>query len=215
MRLLTRKYKEAFRLIDSRVCDTVLTPQEQQILDVINNNPDDLLVDARACRLKLFFVTYGCSDVMSMKTNVAEDMLEYITNFSLVSSYCRLTTEEEIFILGHIPNNSPFRTLHMNNREKLIRASFDLSFDKFTPKLPTRSFTATYPPAPTSTTTYMPVDLTLIEQGSTNLKSMLSKLNIVKYTRPDNPAINGPQAIQILSDAVDSGTNMDSFICTR
>ena len=29
MRLLTRKYKEAFRLIDSCVCDTVLTPQEQ------------------------------------------------------------------------------------------------------------------------------------------------------------------------------------------
>ena len=106
MRLLTRKYKEAFRLIDSCVCDTVLTPQEQQILDVINNNPDDLLVDARACRLKLFFVTYGCSDVMSMKTNVAEDMLEYITNFSLVSSYCRLTTEEEIFILGHIPTTT-------------------------------------------------------------------------------------------------------------
>ena len=85
----------------------------------------------------------------------------------------------------------------MNNREKLIRASFDLSFDKFTPKLPTRSFTATYPPVPASATVYKPVELNLVEQGSTNFKSMLSKLNIVKYTRPENPAINGPQAIQI------------------
>ena len=55
MRLFTRKYKEAFRLIDSCVCDAVLTPQEKQILEVINKNPDDLLVDARSMSPQALF----------------------------------------------------------------------------------------------------------------------------------------------------------------
>ena len=211
MRMLTRKYKEAFRLIDSCVLDSVLTPQENQFLTVINSNPDDLLVDARACRLKLFFVAYGCSDVMSVLCNVEQDYVEYINNFKLVSSYCRLTVEEEIFILGQIPSNSPHRSLHMNNREKLIRASFDLSFEKFTPKLPTRSFTATYPPPMQSNNDYNPIDLGLIEAGSANLRSMLSKLAIVKYARPDQAAIHGPDAIRFLGDAIDAQQDMGFF----
>ena len=93
MRLMTHKYKEAFRLIDSCVCDGVLTPQERQIYDVVTSIPDDLLIDARACRLKLYFVTYGCSDSMPFTANIEEDMLHYIANVKLVSAYCRLSVE--------------------------------------------------------------------------------------------------------------------------
>ena len=35
LRLMTHKYKEAFRLIDSCVCDATLTPQEQQMFEIV------------------------------------------------------------------------------------------------------------------------------------------------------------------------------------
>ena len=115
----------------------------QSVTNIVNRHDklivleDDLLVDARACRLKLFFVTYGCQESMPIPFTYQDDMLNYITNFHLVSSYCRLSVEEEIFIMDKIPSDSPYRTVHMNNRESLICASFDLTFDQFTPKMPT------------------------------------------------------------------------------
>ena len=58
-RWMNRKYKDTFRLIESCVCDRELTPQEKQIYDLIANITDTVFPDAHACRLKLYFVTYG------------------------------------------------------------------------------------------------------------------------------------------------------------
>ena len=208
LRLMTNKYKEAFRLIESCVCDSILTPQERQIFDAISDIKDDLSVDARACRLKLYFVTFGCSDVMPLKHNVEEDMLAYLTNFRILSAFCRLSTEEEIFIMSQIGQKSASRTLHMINREKLLKASFDLTFDKFTPKLPTRNFTPTYPKPP-DVANFDPVDLEELDANKKDFKTMLSKLQIVKYSRPEG--ISGPDAIKLVNAILDEERSLGFF----
>jgi len=209
LNLMTHNYKDAFRLIDSCVCDGNLTAQEKQLWEIIATLEDDLLVDARACRLKLYFVTYGCQATMPFETNFASDMKFYVEGFELVSKYCRLSIEEEIFILSSIPGSSDFRTIAMNNREKLIRASFDLTFEKFTPKLPTKSFSAMYPKILEPRSRYEPVDFDLIDNGGKNFKSLISKLAFVSYKRPDG--ISGPAAITFLSECLDSDKNLGFF----
>jgi hypothetical protein len=208
---MTHKYKDAFRLVESCVCDSPLTAQENQIFQAISDIKNDLLVDARACRLKLYFVTFGCSEIMPFKHNVEEDMHAYLSNFKILSAYCRLSVEEEIFIMAQIGAKSPYRTLHVANREKLLKASFDLSFDKFTPKLPTRNFTPSYPKVPDlkDVNTFQPVDVDEIDSNKKDFKSMLSKMKIVNYVRSE--PVSGPDAIKLLGSILDEDKNMGFF----
>eukprot|EP01031_Cornospumella_fuschlensis_P002939 gene2939-3668_t len=75
---ILRHYKEAFRLIDNCVCDRPLNDQERQIYQIIWSLKDSVPVDFYACKLKLFFITYGCSDMMPYESNVEEDYSKYI-----------------------------------------------------------------------------------------------------------------------------------------
>ena len=102
LRLMSRNYRDAYRLIESCVCDNVLTPQEKQIYDVISTIKDDFHPDVHACRLKLYFVTYGCSDVMPYQFSVEKELLGYVTKIRLISSYCKLSPDEEIFVINSI-----------------------------------------------------------------------------------------------------------------
>jgi hypothetical protein len=212
LRLMTRRYKEAFRLIESCSCDTVFTPQEQQIYDVISNIKDDFLADAHACRLKLFFISYGCSDVMPFKYNMENEMLAYVECYNLVSSHCRLNPEEEVFIMSLIPSSSPVRqNIQFVNRERILKASFDFYFDKFTPKSTTRTFIPMYPPLPEVTPFNKEViDLDVLDPNKPNFKSIIQKLSIVKYNRPD-PVPVGPDAIAYICKILDEEKQMGFF----
>jgi hypothetical protein len=211
LRLLTRNYTEAYRLIESCVCDRPLTAQERQIFELIGNNPDALLADNYACRLKLYFVTYGCADAMPYKFNVEEDIYNYVNCYRLVSAACRLTADEEIFIMSRIPPNSHARSNTFLNRERILRASFDLTFESFVAKQHLKNITPSYP----KEYTFPPynqekLDLETLNVDMPNFKNMLQKLSIVNYKRPD--VVTGPDAITWLSKIYDKEKNLGFFV---
>jgi hypothetical protein len=95
--LMTQNYKDAFQLISTCVCDRPLNRQESQIYEITQTLRDKLLVDSAACRLKLFFVTYGCREHMKYLYNIEEDLELYVQQIQNVSSECRLSPNEELF----------------------------------------------------------------------------------------------------------------------
>ena len=211
VRLMTHKYKEAFALIESCVCDRNLTPQEQQIFKLIGEIKDDFHVDATACRLKLYFVTYGCSDIMPYPFNVEEDIANYVKYYRLVSSHCRLSLDEEIFIMGQVPENSKFRTPGFLNREKIIKASFELSFDKVHPKPAVRNFTPVYPdPIPLEPYEPETLDMELLDTEKTTFKNILQKLSYVKHSKVE--PCSGPEAISFLEKIFETQKNLGFFV---
>ena len=208
LRLMSRNYRDAFRLIESCVCDNVLTPQEKQIYDVIGTIKDDFHPDVHACRLKLYFVTYGCSDVMPYQFNVETELVGYVSKIRLVSSYCKLSPDEEIFVINSIPADQ--RTPHVVNRERIIRASFNLSFESTTVKLVNRKFAPVYPKLATPVvTTQLPVDLDSLDTSKPTFKGILSKLTIVRYSRPES--LTGPSAITYITAVLDEEKNVGFF----
>ena len=210
LRLMSRNYRDAYRLIESCVCDNVLTPQEKQIYDVIGTIKDDFHPDVHACRLKLYFVTYGCSDVMPYQFSVEKELLGYVTKIRLVSSYCKLTPDEEIFLTAHVPMED--MGINLGNRERLIRASFNLSFESDSKKGTNRVFTAEYP-KPTDTNTDLsytePLDLNLLdtERDKTNY---LKKLSFGQYSRPES--VTGTPAVALLMKYFDNNTKPGFFL---
>jgi hypothetical protein len=208
LRLMSRMYKEAFRLIESCVCDLPFTDQEQQIYDLISLAREDLHADVHACRLKLFFVTFGCSDIMKFQFNHSDEMLAYINKHKLVSSACRLSPEEEIFVLSRIPVDFKNRYLHMVNRERLINASFQLSTESAAE--PNGKFCPVYPPVFEITDfVNQPVDFDTLDTSKASFKNFLSKLAIVKYNKTES--LTGPAAITYLSQVLDDDKNVGFF----
>jgi hypothetical protein len=208
--LMTRNYQNAFRLIDNCVCDRPFTPQEAQIFRLFETIKDKVLVDGAACRLKLFFVTYGCTDIMPFPYNVEEDITRYINYYDLVSSHCRLSPDQESFILSKVPEESLTRSPSMINRERIIKVSFELTFQKSVSKLAVKNFTAQYP-------TYLQadpyhtenVDIDLLDVDKPTYKNMLAKLQYIKYTRPE--ACSGPDCIALILKIFASEKNIGFF----
>jgi hypothetical protein len=211
LRLMGRRYRDAFRLIESCVCDSAMTPQEQQIFEVMTFIKEDLHPDANACRLKLYFVTYGCADIMPYPHNMSQELLAYISKIKLVSSYCRLSPEEEIFLISRA-NIGP-EHLIVTNRERLIKTSFDLSFDTVSKKSSSRMFTPEYPPlvqlGADSATFYEPVDVSLLDTDKPNVANFLKKLTFGQYSRPEKAA--GAPAVAIMLKIVDDGRQPGFF----
>jgi hypothetical protein len=200
--MMTENYREAFKLIDTCVCDRVLTVQEKQIFELLGNIRNRLLVDSAACRLKLYFVTYGCSDIMPFPYDIDEDLLEYINNFETVSVYCRLTVDQESFIMSKIAEGSACKTATFINRERIMKVCFDLTFQKSVAHLAVKNFAAQYPPyvlpEPYHTEVF---DMELLDVDKPTFKNLLQKLNFAKYTKPSsgsetNPLIQGTEGIK-------------------
>jgi hypothetical protein len=212
LRLMTRRYRDAFRLIESCVCDRVLTAQEQQIFDLVGTVQDGMLVDARACRLKLFFVTCGCSEIMPYQFNVEEDISQYVQNYSMVSASCRLTVDEEIFIMSRVSAAvDKVKSEAYINRERIIRTSFDLTFEKFVARNHSKNVTPAYPRLlqiePYNTE---PVDLDLLDVDKPNFKNIIQKLSIIKYTKPE--PCSGAECIQYLLKLFETQKNVGFFV---
>ena len=72
-----------------------------QIYDLLSTINDNFSSDIHACRLKIYFVTYG-SSIMSYPFNVYDDMLAYITQWQYISAKCRLSPDEEYFIISKV-----------------------------------------------------------------------------------------------------------------
>jgi hypothetical protein len=93
---MARRYNDAFQLIESCVCDSILTPQAT---DLRRCHPSGRTCTQTRMRagLKLFFVTYGCSGHHALPILMTGELLAYTTGCGRISSYCRLTPEEEMF----------------------------------------------------------------------------------------------------------------------
>jgi hypothetical protein len=182
-RLMTRKYKEAFHLIDSCVCDSPFTDQEAQIFGMIGTIKDSLFADSHACKLKLFFVTYGCSEIMVYPFSVEEEYLGYVNKLNRVSASCRLSCEEEMFILQHIADNSEARkSQQLIHRERILKSTFDKTMahsanKSFVPVFPTMS---ELPFAIAE-----PIDFLTLEVDVASASQWLKKLAFAQYTRPE------------------------------
>lgn len=211
LRLISRDYRDAFRLIEGCVCDSVLTPQEKQIYDVIGTIKDDFNPDMHACRLKLYFVTYGCSDVMPYQFEVDKELAGYVQKIRLVSSYCKLSPDEEIFLTAHVAMED--QHINLTNRERLIRASFSLTFDTLSKKSSSRIFTPEYP-APVVISGELlygePLDLNMLDTEKEKMSGFIKKLTFGQYSRPE--PVTGPQAIALLMKYFDTSAKPGFFL---
>jgi len=215
LRMMSRNYRDVFRLVESCVCDRPLSPQERQIYDVIGTIQDSYNPDANACRLKLFFVTYGCSDVMPYPFDVEEEYAAYVSKIRFVSSFCRLSPDEEIFFTTHCS----LEQMHVDciNREKLLRASFNLTFEnlgKKKPKPPAMSFAPDYPRVvdlnADSLALREPLDVNQLNTESATVSSFLKKLTFGQYNRPERQT--GPKAIEFLYKFFDDHRHPGFFL---
>lgn len=116
-RTLTRNYPEAFKLVETCVCDTELNYQEKQIYEAFGEIKDSLYPESHAMRLKLYFITYGFSDIMPYPFDVRKEMLEYLRCSRRVASNCRLNAEEEAFILARLESE----VLSCDGRDYILR----------------------------------------------------------------------------------------------
>ena len=128
-------------MIEMSVVDMKMTKQEAQIYCLIMDVSGGSEPEAHACRLHLFFITYGCSDSMPYPFDVGKEYLGYIAKFRYVSAKCRLSYTEELFIIERVAEGSPYRsTPQFVNREKFLRAAFDSNYEDVSAKNTSRSF---------------------------------------------------------------------------
>ena len=99
-RLFTGAYGTAFKLADSCLSDTKLSPEEAQIWQQIGEVENDVHPDACACRLKMSLVTMGCEDAMPCKWNVQLECQMYGALRHHVCATCRLTHAEELDLIN-------------------------------------------------------------------------------------------------------------------
>lgn len=212
--MMTENYREAFKLIDTCVCDRVLTVQEKQIYSLLGNIRNKLLLDSAACRLKLFFVTYGCSDIMPYPFDIDEDLLEYVSHYKSISIFCRLTVDQENFIMSKISEGSGCKTATFVNRERIMKVCFDLTFQKSVAHLAVKNFAAQYPSYVLAEPFHTEVfDVELLDVDKPTFKNILQKLNFAKYTRPTNgsetnPTIQGVECVKHIFSVLEKDKNV-------
>ena len=206
-RLIMRNYKEAFKLTRSCVIDRSMSPQEKQFYEAIGILTDSFYPDAYACRLRLFFASYGCRDVMPYLSSLEEDMHSYISKREIISSYCRLTPTEEAFVMSQIPPGAEgIHYAGMANRELLIRASFDVSFGTASKKSLSKKVVVIYPKQLEGRSFLEdPCDMDVLDISKPANKTSLGKISL-KYSRPDD--CSGPEAITYLCQLVEDGIDI-------
>lgn len=207
-RTLMRKYSDAYKLIETCICDTVLTPQEQQFFDTFGIIADTLYPEIHALRLKLYFITYGFQDVMVYPFDIRKEMYRYLQKLKYINCECHLTWEEEAFILKRIAeicgSNGESNHYLFTNRYNLIKASFNLFLEKFSPKSKDNIFRVTYPTHNVKSSVIdTPVNMEVLDTSKPNFKTWIGKFAIAKYNRPEE--LSGAPAIAYLLSILQEG----------
>ena len=96
VRLLSRRYADAFRLCTSCVTDAPLSPDELQLWQRLRPLSYDEAPDAIATRLRLALVTAAVANVMMPAWDVTRDARLYFLSRDRVSMPCRLTPRDEL-----------------------------------------------------------------------------------------------------------------------
>ena len=120
LRFLNSDFEEVFRLAEGCVSDISLTPEEKQIVErfsmpelMTSQHPD-----AHACRLKLTLTTSEGGQNLTYPWSIGEELTWYIRKHAAVSSYCRLSYEDEDTLLAFCPDSR----IEIRNRRSLLSA---------------------------------------------------------------------------------------------
>lgn len=144
-------------------------------------------------------------------------MQDYASKAKYVSAACRLTPDEELFVLAKMTDKAS-KTFAVVNRERIMNAAFDSVFRsnvgqvKGAVKGGGRSFTPLYPLYATAE----PYDNevldfdTLTDVDKPTFKSVLQKLTIVKYTKPD--PVFGQECMNFLLKVFSKDKNVGFFL---
>eukprot|EP00960_Hanusia_phi_P029240 747854-Hanusia_phi.AAC.2 len=123
LRFLNLQHTEVFKLADCCVSDTKLSPEEELLLSQLRFLEDDVFPDAHACRLKISLVTAN-SDI-TPPWDINAEMLHYLSKIEHVSAACRLSVEEELYLLqNHVTVSLNYK---LANRQQFLRALTDCS----------------------------------------------------------------------------------------
>eukprot|EP00667_Euglena_gracilis_P000067 EG_transcript_67 len=198
MRFMTRKYEEVCQMVHACQSDTTLTPEEQQIWDLLESFALDAQPDAHACRLKLTLATLGCAQVMPCPWDLVTEMEGYVQKLEHISAGCRLTLQEEYKVL-QLCGDGAGLPLCIRNRAALL-PSLAKGSQEPVPIL--------YPRPPTTSWYYFDSvqDRTCIEQppGFWD-KAFLQYFQQSAYARPLPEELQGQAGLQFLEKCIAGG----------
>jgi Ca2+-binding EF-hand superfamily protein len=115
LRMLARRYVDAFRVVQSCEADMKLTASEAWLVDELGKAAYDFHPDAHACRLKLSIVMMHCRH--QFPWFIQDEYSQYLSKLNSVSSACRLSVEEEIYLLKHVKSGIEFEAAGENKNE--------------------------------------------------------------------------------------------------
>eukprot|EP01062_Namystynia_karyoxenos_P039074 TRINITY_DN2841_c0_g1_i1.p1 TRINITY_DN2841_c0_g1~~TRINITY_DN2841_c0_g1_i1.p1 ORF type:complete len:4290 (+),score=1351.18 TRINITY_DN2841_c0_g1_i1:81-12872(+) len=105
LRLLARRYTDAFRLVEGVCTDTDLGPDEQWIFDQLDRSSEDLHPDAVACRLRLSLAVLYAP--VRPRWELHAEMDRYLRVLPHVSSACTLSHGEELELIRRCSEGTP------------------------------------------------------------------------------------------------------------
>ena len=190
LRFLNLQYGEVFQLADCCVSDTNLFPDESLIFEQLKLLSNDVSPDAHACRLKISLVTVN-SD-LKCPWDPSIEMLQYVSKLSAVSANCRLSIDQELFLLQNLVDTS--LNYKLSNRQQYLRALSDC----------TGVMLIAYPSRPTLEQEFdKVVDKTCL---SADQESFLGKFENINYRRP--PELNGLGAVTLINKWMTNGIRL-------
>ena len=148
--------------------------------------------------------------------DVEHEYAAYVSKIRFVSSYCRLSPDEEIFFTSQVSIEQ--MSVDVINREKLLRASFALAFEtnlaKKKPKPPSLVFAPTYPRLVELSADELafrePLDVAQLNTDSAGVSAFLKKLTFGQYNRPER--VTGPKAIEFFYKFFDDHKHPGFFL---
>jgi hypothetical protein len=110
LRLLGRQYTEAYSVVQSCEADRKLTGSEEWILQQLANAATDFHPNAAAIRLKLSLVILHSQAPWPWR--VQDEYRLYLEKLNNVSAICRLSVDEELYLLKHLRSGAEMEDLN-------------------------------------------------------------------------------------------------------
>jgi hypothetical protein len=168
LRMLHKQYQDAFQLAESCISDIMTSSKEaSHFWTLIQDQTDDMHPNAHALRLKLCYVALSVGYPVSW--DLTSELSNYISKFGSLSAICRLSAQEEYYLLQQV-SAKDYKLL---NRTRFLELM--LNGDQ--------SMTVTYPPRAVLQHEFdTVVDKTCMAIAG---ESFFSKFSAVSYKRPD------------------------------
>ncbi|KAK3255594.1 hypothetical protein CYMTET_35231, partial [Cymbomonas tetramitiformis] len=193
MRFLNKQYSVVFRLADSLVSDTGLSPEEQQIFSQLAFLQRDTSPDAHACRLKITLATEASRQLMPLPWNVQDELHAYVSLQRDLTACCRLSLAEEALLMESCDDKL---SVELENRKNMLPMIMQ------DPKN-TWEMTVRYGKSPELVDFDAVRDETCFERGA---DLSLTKVALVQYKRPED--MLGTTYLRFLNQIIDAGLDM-------